>query len=87
MLAMVAAIYLVELAFSHPALMDVVEGATIPNLSGEKSVYLAAGILGATVMPHVIYLHSALSRSEKQTFIRRHREGSGGGPDGTSASQ
>jgi manganese transport protein len=33
----------------------------IPGLSGSDSLYLAVGIIGATVMPHVIYLHSALT--------------------------
>src|SRR6202035_5637952 len=33
----------------------------IPGLSGTSSLYLAVGIIGATVMPHVIYLHSALT--------------------------
>ncbi|HET8673183.1 MAG TPA: Nramp family divalent metal transporter, partial [Thermoleophilaceae bacterium] len=35
----------------------------IPRLDGNDSLLLAAGILGATVMPHVIYLHSALTQS------------------------
>ncbi|MHB1834456.1 MAG: Nramp family divalent metal transporter, partial [Solirubrobacteraceae bacterium] len=35
----------------------------IPGLSGTSSVYLAVGIIGATVMPHVIYLHSALTQA------------------------
>ncbi|RAO16871.1 Nramp family divalent metal transporter [Micromonospora noduli] len=34
----------------------------VPRLQGTDSVLLAAGILGATVMPHVIYVHSALTR-------------------------
>jgi manganese transport protein len=34
----------------------------VPNLSGTSSIYLAAGIVGATVMPHAIYLHSALTK-------------------------
>jgi manganese transport protein len=34
----------------------------LPGLDGSGSVYLAVGIIGATVMPHVIYLHSALTR-------------------------
>jgi manganese transport protein len=34
----------------------------IPHLDGSSSVYLAVGIIGATVMPHVIYLHSALTK-------------------------
>jgi len=33
----------------------------LPNLSGSGSLYLAVGIVGATVMPHAIYLHSALT--------------------------
>jgi manganese transport protein len=38
-------------------------GGLIPHLSGTESLMLAVGILGATVMPHVVYLHSALTRS------------------------
>ena len=34
----------------------------IPHLAGTQSVYLAVGIIGATVMPHAIYLHSALTK-------------------------
>ena len=34
----------------------------VPGLDGTGSLYLAAGILGATVMPHAIYLHSALTK-------------------------
>jgi manganese transport protein len=35
----------------------------VPSLAGADSLVLATGILGATVMPHVIYLHSALTKS------------------------
>jgi manganese transport protein len=35
----------------------------LPTVDGTGSLYLAAGILGATVMPHAIYLHSALTKS------------------------
>ena len=41
----------------------------IPHFDGTDSVLLAVGILGATVMPHVVYLHSALQRP----LGRRHR--------------
>jgi manganese transport protein len=34
----------------------------VPHLSGTSSLYLAVGIIGATVMPHAIYLHSALTQ-------------------------
>jgi manganese transport protein len=38
-------------------------GGLIPGFDGTDSVLLAVGILGATVMPHVVYLHSALTRN------------------------
>jgi manganese transport protein len=40
----------------------IARGLLLPRFSGSESVLLAAGILGATVMPHVIYLHSALTQ-------------------------
>ena len=39
----------------------------IPHLQGTSSLYLAVGIIGATVMPHVIYLHSALTNGRMPT--------------------
>jgi manganese transport protein len=44
----------------------------VPGLAGTGSVYLAVGIIGATVMPHVIYLHSALTSG--RTPCRNERE-------------
>jgi manganese transport protein len=38
-------------------------GGLIPGFEGTNSILLAVGILGATVMPHVVYLHSALTQS------------------------
>jgi manganese transport protein len=40
-----------------------VAGGFVPGFQGTESVLLATGILGATVMPHVIYLHSALTQT------------------------
>ncbi|MGK5737871.1 Nramp family divalent metal transporter [Micromonospora sp. URMC 103] len=53
----------------------------VPRLQGTDSIVLAAGILGATVMPHVIYVHSALTRNripatsdaERRTIFRGQR--------------
>jgi manganese transport protein len=39
----------------------------LPHLHGTSSLYLAVGIIGATVMPHVIYLHSALTKGRMPT--------------------
>jgi manganese transport protein len=44
----------------------------VPGLNGAGSLYLAVGILGATVMPHVIYLHSAMTKD--RTPIRDDRD-------------
>ena len=52
--------YVSELWFAHPVLGEVGRHAVLPQFKGGESVLLAVGILGATVMPHVIYLHSAL---------------------------
>jgi manganese transport protein len=54
--------YLAELVFSNPDLSQVGRHAVVPGFSGSDSLLLAVGILGATVMPHVIYLHSALTQ-------------------------
>jgi manganese transport protein len=44
----------------------------VPDLHGSSSVYLAVGIVGATVMPHAIYLHSALTKG--RTPVRNDAE-------------
>ncbi len=44
----------------------------IPGLRGSGSLYLAVGIIGATVMPHVVYLHSALTN--RRVPVRNERE-------------
>ena len=43
----------------HPDWGAVTRGVLIPKINSE-SIYVAVSMLGATVMPHVIYLHSAL---------------------------
>jgi manganese transport protein len=55
--------YLIELFYANPPLLTVARHAVVPEFSGSESVLLAVGILGATVMPHVIYLHSSLLQS------------------------
>src|SRR3954470_12717708 len=64
--AMVGAIgicYLAQLISADPPWGTVAKHAVLPEFSGSESVLLAVGILGATVMPHVIYLHSALTQN------------------------
>jgi manganese transport protein len=59
----ISACYIAELWYAHPPLGTVAKHAVLPQFSGGESLLLAVGILGATVMPHVIYLHSALMQN------------------------
>mgnify|MGYP005812912215 CR=1 FL=1 len=55
----IAACYAVEIFLAKPDWVAVAHHVVVPHINS-KSIYLAVGMLGATVMPHVIYLHSAL---------------------------
>lgn len=63
MVGVVAVCYLVETLLDRPAWDLVLRGAFVPQFAGAESVVLAVGILGATVMPHAIFLHSALTQN------------------------
>ena len=52
-----------EVLRGHPSVGGAVQGTFVPQFQGSASVLLAVGIIGATVMPHVIYLHSALTQN------------------------
>lgn len=56
----IALAYVVQVILSRPGLDAL--GGFVPRFDGPDSLYLAVGIIGATVMPHVIYLHSALTQ-------------------------
>jgi len=56
----VAVSYVIETILDKPDWGNVLYHAVVPSFKGPESVILATGILGATVMPHAIYLHSAL---------------------------
>jgi manganese transport protein len=52
-----------QVFIAKPDAGEVAKHLFLPGFSGTESVLLAVGILGATVMPHVVYLHSALTQS------------------------
>jgi len=52
-----------EVILAKPDPEGVVTHLFVPRFDGSESVLIAAGILGATVMPHVVYLHSALTQN------------------------
>jgi manganese transport protein len=61
-LAIIALSYVVELFLGRPEWGYVLHDTFIPHFTNTESVLLATGILGATVMPHAIFLHSALTQ-------------------------
>lgn len=62
MAGVIALCYLIETFIGKPDWGQVIYHAIVPQFSGAESVLLASGILGATVMPHAIFLHSALTQ-------------------------
>ena len=67
MVLVIGVSYLIELVKAHPDLGAAGRHAVVPQFAGSESVLLAVGILGATVMPHVIWLHSALTQGRIRT--------------------
>jgi len=63
LVGVIAVSYVVEMVLVRPPLGQVLFHSFVPQLAGTESVLLAVGILGATVMPHVIFLHSSLTQS------------------------
>jgi len=55
----IAACYAIEIFLAKPNWAQVGYHILVPQI-GSESIYIAVGMLGATVMPHVVYLHSAL---------------------------
>ena len=77
----IGACYLVELFFVHIDWKQIAFHTAVPMID-RKSIYIAVGMLGATVMPHVVYLHSALVQprvrsdshsSPKGVYLKRLR--------------
>lgn len=63
MVGVIAGAYLVEVVLGRPDWGAIGVALVHPALAGSESVLLAVGILGATVMPHVIFLHSHLTQA------------------------
>ena len=76
----VAGLIYVLFAVSHQH-YDQLGSGMVPHLSGTNTISLAVGIIGATIMPHVVYLHSALhqrrlgatSARERRSLLRYNR--------------
>src|SRR5688500_1870313 len=59
LISIIGLAFLAEMFFAKPDVGELVKGF-IPSLPNETALYIAIGIIGATVMPHNLYLHSAL---------------------------
>ncbi len=56
--------YVYEILITGPILPDIVMGSVLPNLSDTSRVLVAVGVIGATVMPHALFVHSALANDK-----------------------
>ena len=61
LIGVIVAAFAFQVFLAEPSPSEIA-GGLVPGFSGKESVLLAVGIIGATVMPHVIYLHSALTQ-------------------------
>lgn len=64
LIAIIGGCFLIEIFFAKPSLRPVLHGF-VPYLPNHAALYIAIGIIGATVMPHNLYLHSALVQTRK----------------------
>lgn len=62
MVGVIVVAFAFQMFYAEPEADRILSGLFTPQFAGTESVLLATGILGATVMPHVIYLHSALTQ-------------------------
>ena len=62
LVGVVVASFVFELVDSNPDGGEIAKHLVVPGFAGTESILLATGIIGATVMPHVVYLHSALTQ-------------------------
>lgn len=56
--------YVYEILITAPAAPSILVGSLLPNLGSTSRVLLAVGVVGATVMPHAIFVHSALANDK-----------------------
>jgi manganese transport protein len=64
LVAIVAVAFLIQIILAEPDIGEIATGL-VPTLPNSEALYIAIGIIGATVMPHNLYLHSALVQSRK----------------------
>jgi len=73
LIGVIVGAFALQVFLADPDPGEVVQGF-VPGFSGTESVLLAVGIIGATVMPHVIYLHSALTQHRVVGVTEREKQ-------------
>jgi manganese transport protein len=71
LVAVIGGSFLIEIILAKPNLVQVATGFA-PHIANNEALYISIGIIGATVMPHNLYLHSALVQTRK---IKRDHKG------------
>ncbi|WP_347159060.1 Nramp family divalent metal transporter [Pontibacter chitinilyticus] len=71
LVSIIGGAFVLEMVFAKPDMGELVQGF-VPSLPDSTALYIAIGIIGATVMPHNLYLHSSLVQSRK---IERSADG------------
>jgi manganese transport protein len=69
LISIIGLAFLIQLFMAKPELGQVVKGF-VPSIPTEQALYIAIGIIGATVMPHNLYLHSSLVQTRKFDFTQ-----------------
>ncbi|MFM7428732.1 MAG: Nramp family divalent metal transporter, partial [Flammeovirgaceae bacterium] len=64
LVAIIGVSFLMEMIWAKPAVGELMKGF-IPSLPSDEALYIAIGIIGATVMPHNLYLHSSLVQTRR----------------------
>jgi len=64
LVSIIGASFVIEMIFAKPDFSALAQGF-VPNLPNNEALYIAIGIIGATVMPHNLYLHSSLVQTRK----------------------
>ena len=64
LVAIIGGAFLIEMVLAKPDLPELMKGF-IPSIPNDQALYIAIGIIGATVMPHNLYLHSSLVQTRR----------------------
>ncbi|MBN8683547.1 MAG: Nramp family divalent metal transporter [Chitinophagales bacterium] len=65
LIAVIGGAFLVQMILAKPSAAGIATGFLVPSIPDSEALFIAIGIIGATVMPHNLYLHSALVQTRK----------------------